>query len=65
MVNWDPPTPQDGMEAGAGSDDPTMTEHGIYVPGHQFAIFIQGFFPREGYISILFPREGYSNIIVL
>jgi hypothetical protein len=25
MVNWDPPTPQDGMEAGAGSDDPTMT----------------------------------------
>ena len=29
------------MEAGAGSDDPTMTEHGIYVPGHPFAIFIQ------------------------
>jgi hypothetical protein len=29
------------MEAGAGSDEPTMTEHGIYVPGHPFAIFIQ------------------------
>ena len=29
------------MEAGAGSDDPTMTEHGIYVPGHPFAMFIQ------------------------
>ena len=29
------------MEAGAGSDDPTMTEHGIYVPGRPFAIFIQ------------------------
>ena len=28
-------------EAGAGSDDPTMTEHGIYVPGHPFAIFIK------------------------
>ena len=26
------------LEAGAGSDDPTMTEHGIYVPGHPFAI---------------------------
>jgi len=26
------------MEAGAGSDVPTMTEHGIYVPGHPFAI---------------------------
>ena len=35
-----PPHPS-RMEAGAGSDDPTMTEHGIYVPGHQFAIFIQ------------------------
>ena len=21
--------------------DPTMTEHGVYVPGHPFAIFIQ------------------------
>ena len=29
------------MEAGAGSDDPNMTEHGTYVPGHPFAIFIQ------------------------
>ena len=35
-----PPHPS-RMEAGAGSDDPTMTEHGIYVPGHPFTIFIQ------------------------
>jgi hypothetical protein len=44
LVNWTPapllPYPC-RMEAGAGTDDPTMTEHGIYVPGHPFAIFIQ------------------------
>ena len=40
MVNWDPPHPC-RMEAGAGSDHDGTRNIYLYVPGHQFAIFIQ------------------------